>query len=324
MITALIVLALASPYGNALHHARVEAGAAQAAGAIAVRGRVVWAGGDGGRANERTAFSLASLSKPYVAALTLRLADEGRLTLGDRVARWLGGAVPPAAGAVTIKELLGHTSGLPDYLDDPAIERASEQPRHRWTEAELLAAVRPPENRGRFAYSNTNYVLLGAIARRAGGAGTGALLRDEVLAPLHLADTSLERTARLARRVAGGHRLPDDVWNPLFTDGGVVATAPDVARFFDALLVDRRLLRPTTLAAMLAPGPDGSYGLGIYRDTFGGATAFGHDGYYGGWSTEAASFRRSGVTGVVLLRDADAEDADAVLGALLRAYGLAG
>jgi D-alanyl-D-alanine carboxypeptidase len=297
---------------KALRHAHARAVSA----AIVVDGKTTWTGVRGAGVRASNVFSLASVTKPYVAALTLRLADEGRLALDDTVARWLGGAVPAAAGAVTVRELLGHTSGLPDYLEDAGVERALEDPRHAWTEAELLHAVRAPSGRGDFAYSNTNYILLGAIARRAAGVPTERALATFVLGPLGLGSTSLGRTQALARRVAGGGRLPNDVWSPLFTDGGVVATAGDVARFFDALLAGGRVLRPATLDLMLAPGPDGSYGLGVYSTRLRGRTVFGHDGTYDVWNTEVLTDRATHTTIAVLLRGGTPESADATLRAL--------
>src|SRR3954464_4316827 len=95
-----VALAARTP-AQALHSARVQAHASEAAAAVVVRGRVRWAGADGRRTTARTVFSLASLSKPYVAALTLRLVEEGRLTLDGRIGDTLGSAIPAEAGEVT-------------------------------------------------------------------------------------------------------------------------------------------------------------------------------------------------------------------------------
>lgn len=290
-----------------------EVGAAAGAAAIVQRGRLVWSGAAGGRRDDL--FSLASLSKPYVAALVLRLAEKGRLSLTDPVSRWLGAAVPPEAGAVRVRELLDHTSGLPDYLHDDRILESLRDPRHRWTETELLRAVRAPRGRGRYAYSNANYLLLGFVARRAGGASPGDLLEREVLAPLGLRRTALERRGALARLVSGRRRLPNDVWGPLFGDGGIVASATDVARFMDALLVRRRVLRPASLRRLLARTP----GEALLHTTLGGRPVVGHDGSYGGWETIALTDRARGRTVVVLLRGARAGAAEKVVRALSRA-----
>lgn len=295
-LAGLVACLTGAGYDRALREARVAAGATTMAGAVLDRGRVVWTGASGPGARAGDVYSLASLSKTYVAALTVELAEAGRLSLDAPIGGWLAGRVPEAAASVTVRELLDHTSGLPDYLDDPAIARGLRDSRHRWTEAELLGAVRAPEDRGTFAYSNTNYVLLGAILRRVEGRGVAASLRARILAPLGLRGTSLARSARLARRVAGGRRLPNDVWGPLWTDGGIVASAADVGRFLAALVVRERVVGPAALGEMLTDG----YGLGIYAVTLDGARYYGHDGSYGGWESEGLSSPATGRTYVVL------------------------
>jgi D-alanyl-D-alanine carboxypeptidase len=287
----------------ALHRARLDAGATIAAGAVVDHGRVVWTGSEGGGATTASVFSLASLTKTYTATLVMRFVQQGRIRLSDRIGRWLAGRIPRPAARVTVRELLDHTSGLPDYLDDPHVSAAIGDPRHHWTEAELLRAVRAPRHRGTFSYSNTNYVLLGAMLRRVAHESEGALVDQRVVAPLHLTGTSMLRRASFAARVAGGGRLGTDVWGPIWADGGIVATASDVGRFLDALVVAHRLLSPATVARML-PRPGAFYGLGIYSDTqlVPGETFYGHDGSYGGWFSYGLSDPLTGMTYVVLLR----------------------
>jgi D-alanyl-D-alanine carboxypeptidase len=288
--------------------------------------------------DQRTLFSLASLTKSYTAALTLRLVEQRRLRLADRVGRWLRRGVPAGARRVTVGQLLGHTSLLPDYVDDSRLANRLADPNHRWRLAELLRAVRRPSGRPgrRFSYSNTNYLLLGAIDARAGGASFGALMRRNVLDPLGLRDTFVDRDPAAASRFAhsyegvggrlqdsfaGARGVPTDVWGPLFADGGVGATAADVARFEDALY-GGRLLAPATLQAMLHPGPDGSYGLGSYRMRFDDHTWQGHDGVYGGYESLGFTDRQRGVTIVVLVNGSndDTDVASRVWEALVLAY----
>jgi hypothetical protein len=90
----------------------------------------------------------------------------------------------------------------------------------------------------------------------------------------------------------------------------MVSSATDVARFLDALLVRRRLLEPGTLRRMRASGPDGRYGLGLEQFSVGRSCRFwGHGGFWDGWATAGATEPTSGTTIVVLLRDADPDDA---------------
>jgi D-alanyl-D-alanine carboxypeptidase len=279
-------------------------GPSAATGAVMVRGRLVWSGAASAAGSPDDVFSLASLTKPFTATMVLQLAEQGRLSLRDTVGRRLGAAVPRRIHRVTIAQLLGHTSGLPDYLR----LRALDDSRHRWTEHELLRGIGTPRHAGRFEYSNINYVLLGAIIRRAAGEPTGVHLRRAIAEPLGLERTSLTRSADLAEHVAGGGRISSEAWNELFTDGSLVASAPDVARFLDALLVDKRVLGEASLRRMLTPGPDGSYGLGLARVRHGRCELWGHFGAWKEWSTAGLTDQESGTTIVVLVRGATIPD----------------
>src|SRR4051812_13520818 len=299
---AVAVAPLRRALDRALRRGARAASASAAQAAVAVRGRGVWSGSAGAARGPDAVFSLASITKAFIATLTLRRVQQGRLSLGDTAGHWLGDAGPGDGGAATIGEPLGHTSGLTEYLADPAVQRAIGDPRHRWTEAELLRAIHRGDRPGAYRYTNSDYVLLGAILRRAGERRTGAQLRDELLRPLHLTHTSLDREPALERRFAGGGRPPNDHWGELFSDGGMAGTARDVTRFFDSLLVGRTLLGPTSLARMLTPGPSGSYGLGLARARVGRCRVWGHSGFFADWTTIAVTQLQTGVTIAVLLR----------------------
>ncbi|MFL5843219.1 MAG: serine hydrolase domain-containing protein [Solirubrobacteraceae bacterium] len=306
MIARLLALACVAAcltgagYGDALREARRAAGAKQMAGAVLDGGRVVWTGAAGPGARPGDVYSLASLTKTYIAALAVERAEAGALSLDAPISTWLAGLIPAATGEVTMRELLDHTSGVPDYLDDPDVVDGLQDSHHRWTETELLRAVRAPTGRGTFSYSNTNYILAGAILRRVEGRGLAAPLAQRILAPVGATSTSLARSARLGRRVAGHHRLANDVWGPLWTDGGLVASAADVGRFLSGLVVRGKLLAPHGLGEMLGDGT--GYGLGIYPVTLHGATYWGHDGSYAGWQSYALSSPSTGLTFVALAR----------------------
>jgi len=300
-----------------LRAAAQDAGASAGVGHVSIRGRTAWAQAVGAARSPDTVFPLASVTKTFVAVLTLRLAEQGRLDLDDAVGRWLGDDVHEGVRPVTVRQLLGHTS---DITDEPSLRRlrtALEDPRHHWTERELLGAMRRERDpRGAFVYANGNYILLGAILRRASGLSTEALLRREITGPLGLRRTSLRRRADLAAAMPGTAPLPTYAWGELFTDGGMVSTAPELARFLHALVVERSLLGAASLAQMLDPGPDGGYGLGIIRaSTSLGCTSYGHVGSMPGWGSVAVADPRSGVGLVVLLRGATGDDARS--GALL-------
>ena len=136
---------------------------------------------------------VGSVTKTFVATVVLQLVAEHRLALNDTVGRWLPGLVP-GGGNITIEELLQHTSGIYSYTNDPGFLRALfSDPTRVWRPAELvrIAVAHPPvfPPGTSFAYSNTDYVLLGLIIQAATGHPAGQELQARIFRPLGLRDT---------------------------------------------------------------------------------------------------------------------------------------
>jgi D-alanyl-D-alanine carboxypeptidase len=235
-------------------------------------------------------FRMGSNTKTMVATLVLQLVAEHRIALTDPVEKWLPGRVPNGR-AIIVRMLLNHTSGLANYLYDPAVLAAfTGQDTRRWTPEELLAAgtSQPPlfAPGTRFSYSNTNYIALGLILQQATGQSLAELIQQRIAGPLHLHHTYLPTgpatdhrlahgyepdAAHLARLLpsgtpagtsfAGPHRGPADVdttevnQSTLWAAGGIVSTAQDWARF-DTALQSGQLLPPALLAQMRATVPE--------------------------------------------------------------------
>ncbi|WP_161791309.1 serine hydrolase domain-containing protein [Streptacidiphilus jiangxiensis] len=232
------------------------------------------------RAEDR--FRVASVTKPYVAAVVLLLESEGVLRLDDVVERWLPGLVPDAT-AITVEHLLRMRSGLPDYvrtvLGDP-LEPARLQ--RYFPPEELVGIALAEPDRWKPAagwrYCNTDYVLLGLIVERATGRALRDLLQERVCEPLGLTATYLpDRELELRpphvrgylRRDAesGFEDVTEYTASEAWASGALVSTAAEVARFLDALL-GGRLLPPEQLARMrdaTRAAPDLDYGLGLMR-----------------------------------------------------------
>ena len=253
-------------------------------------------------------FRIGSVTKTFVAALVLRLVEDGRLRLDDRVERWVPGLVPGGEN-ITLRQLLSHTSGLPDYVDDSRLLRDASR---RWGAQELvaLAAARTGERSRpgeRFAYASTNYVVLGLVAERAGGVPLGRLLGARLFRPLGLAHTRFVPGAISGRHVVGYRRASHQgiVTGPprptsaeawwAWAAGAIVSTPDDVERFFAALLRGR-VVKPALLREMLTLVPAGRqrYGLGIATFPTRCGPAWGHTGNVNGtvavaWNTRDAS-----------------------------------
>jgi D-alanyl-D-alanine carboxypeptidase len=179
---------------------------------------------------------VGSITKTFVATAILQLAGEHRLA-PDTVERWLPGLVP-GGGAITVRHLLAHRAGLPEFYGDQAVM----QPYldgdfgHAWDPRDLvrMATSHAPlfaPGTG-WSYSNTNYIVLGLIAEAATGRPIAAELEQRIFAPLRLDDASLPSTPR----IAGGH-VHGHLGNGPFTDvtavhpftwtaGAVVSTPP--------------------------------------------------------------------------------------------------
>lgn len=260
----------------------------------AATGLAVLQGGVRLRAGDR--FRAGSITKTFVAVVVLQLVAENRLRLGDTVERWLPGLVP-SGGRITLGELLAHTSGLADYAGDATfLRRTVSEPRRRWAPRELVGLavdagpVAPPGER--FFYASTNYVLLGLVVERATGSSLERQLRQRVLMPLGLRSTSFAPGTRIPGRHANGYAPSqhDGIVGSLATArdrstasaswawaaGAIVSTAPDLSRFFGALLNGRLL--PARLLALMRPPPGERYGLGLAAFRTPCGTAVGHTG----------------------------------------------
>jgi D-alanyl-D-alanine carboxypeptidase len=232
-------------------------------------------------------FRAGSLAKSFVAAVVLRLVAEGRLALSDTLERRLPGSLP-YGGQVSIRQLLNHTSGVPQ--NTATVEQtlyASPQGRlHAWSPQELIALVadRPPDfpPGTAWSYSNTGYILLGLIVEAATGNPLDQELDRRVFGPLGLRGTWLPTHAPgLPSPASRGYSLPRSpsgevldgplldvtVQNPswAWAAGGLVSTLEDLAGFFRALL-GGRLLPPGLLAEMrtTVAVPPGSIPLPFY------------------------------------------------------------
>jgi D-alanyl-D-alanine carboxypeptidase len=223
-------------------------------------------------------FRAGSVTKTAVAALVLLLAEDGLLGLDEQADRWSA-----APQGITIRQLLQHTSGLPDYAANPVFrERFLADPTAAWEAVELLElAGTTTGDPGSFAYSNTNYILLGLVVEAAGGAQLDAQLAERIFEPLELGETELG---------SGGGAAA----------GGLVAPAVDVARLLRGVLAGE-LLSPASREQLLTTVPgDGEefarYGLGIAEmNSFLGlvpspcGTAWGHLGLLPGCTCAALS-----------------------------------
>ena len=248
-------------------------------------------------------FRAGSIVKPFVAVAVLQLAERGRLSLDARLPEVLPASVTGRvanAADITVRMLLGHRAGIPDW-DSPAIdEQVARDPAKVWEVGEFLdlAAAKPPlfAPGTSFSYSNTDYTLLGLILERITGRSWRHEVTRRVIRPLRLSRTALPPPGQRSIKgpLAHGYveldgQLVDVNIDPSFAGaaGGyaLATTVGDLARFLDTLLAGRLFRHRATLKQMLtiapAQGEGGlvGYGLGIEQRALpGGPTLIGHLG----------------------------------------------
>jgi D-alanyl-D-alanine carboxypeptidase len=321
---------VAAPGGHDATERAVRAAVADGVPGVTVtvrRGHGRWAAtagaGDletGKPRSARDHYRIASITKTFVATVVLQLEAEGRLSLDDTVDKWLPGLVRGNGhdgSRITIRQLLNHTSGIFDYLKDPGFQQTYMTPdgfmKHRFDEAapeELLAIAmknRPYFEPGAsFAYSNTNYVLAARVIEKATGNEYGDEIDRRIIAPLHLASTSVPTTrvtlprpssraySKLARTDTGPTYDVTEL-NPrlAYGSGQMVSSSADLTRFYSALLRGK-LLPPEQLKKMKTTVPSSRetsrYGLGLVdRKLSCGVHVWGHDGGIHGSNSDAVT-----------------------------------
>ncbi|MEO1147250.1 MAG: serine hydrolase [Cyanobacteria bacterium J06638_22] len=234
-------------------------------------------------------FVVGSVTKVFTATAVLQLVEDGQLSLDDRMSQWIPdiAARIPNGDRITIRQLLGHTSGIRDdggdlaaaYLENPDIAQ------QEWTPEDFLELIydkEPMGEPGQFGYSNPNYTLLGEIAEAVTGKDVEQQFQTLIFEPLGLSDTFYADPDE----IPGGYvkSYYDEEGNGSFEDilsqvhpslsvkkaaGGLVSTPTDLTRFAQALF-SGELLSPALLEEMVGDRnpflEDFEYGLGVMYD----------------------------------------------------------
>ena len=281
-----------------------------------------------------TAFAIGSISKTFLATLILELAAEGRIGLDD--AAWLYLPGVKLDHAITVRQLLDHTSGLYDFFFHPKIDAALRANRAAaWTPAQTLAYVGKPYFKPGLGwhYSNTNYLLLGLIAERVGRASLADQFRARFFGPLGLSTAFYQVDERARGPLAHGYRfigsnrtlpavdLADGTGVAPFRSvvtaaggaGSVAASSIDIARWAKALY-GGAVLSADSLATMIGDvtntahlKPRVPYGLGVQSVTVGGWPALGHSGRLLGFQGVMRYFPGQGFAVAVLTNQSRAD-----------------
>lgn len=277
-----------------------------------------------------TRFAIASGSKTFTAVAVCRLIDRGLISLDDSVRDCLSEELPGIDAGVTIRRLLTHTSGIADYFDEEEADDFEALWRDR-----PACTVRTPRDvfemfRGkgmklrpgeRFSYSNAGFVLLGLVIEEKAGSPFASFVEESVFGPAGMTDSGYFAMDALPERAALGYIVEEEGWRTNIysvpavgqPDGGAYTTAPDMERFWDALL-GGELLSGALTAELLGPltgasieRPTAGYGLGIWTEDLGDGLML----RYASGSDPGAGFNSGfagdGRTRVTVIRNSDGQ-----------------
>ena len=275
------------------------------------------------RIDAQTDFRLASCTKQFTAMAVMLLVHDGKLQYG----RTLGEIFPefPAYGrAITVRQLLTHTSGLPDYED---LMDASWSAAHQIQDREALELI-DHRSAGKFApgtsweYSNSGYVLLGLIVEKISGEPFGQFLHGRIFAPLHMTRTLVfvngenrvpNRAYGHTRESGGFAETDQSSTSATRGDGGVYSNLSDLAKWDDALTRHALLSEPEMAAALTPVTPANLYGFGWFLDPYQGHARMWHYGETIGFGAVIDRFTADQLTIVILCNRTDLDPAKLAL-----------
>ena len=291
-----------------------------------------------------------SIGKSFAAAVTLALADDGLLRLDDKISRWLGDEDwfdrLENADQFTVRMLLNHSTGLPDYLDQadfvraivPLFKEVKNNPDIYFSPRELIGfqldkpnAFEPGQG---YLYSDLNYVLAGLVIEKAAGRSYYDVLKDRFLKPLRL-DKTEPAVGRHFPGLAAGY-ISDD--NPLglggmkaatngvmlfkpdmeWTGGGLVTNSVDLARWAKLLYEGEAINGPylDSLLDGINRNIKGRYGLGVYIDQSPLGVRYGHGGWMFGYVSRMSYYPVHKISAAIQINTDSAVNREAMLAPL--------
>jgi len=291
--------------------------------------------------DEQTNFRLASCSKQFTAMSIMLLVHDGKLHYDDKLTDVFSD-FPAYGKAITIRNLLNHTSGLPDYEDlMAAAEKRNGAP--IWTvarqiqDAEVLNLLEK-ETAGKFApgsqwsYSNSGYVVLGLVVAKISGNTFREFLGQRIFTPLKMSQTlAFEKGKNEVSQRAYGHSKEANVWretdqsptSATLGDGGIYSSLADLTKWDEALaqhtLLGEKEMQPALTPAKLSAGaqpkwpansdrPEGapvSYGFGWFLDPYRNHPRMWHYGDTIGFHTYIQRFPADRLTIIILCNRTD-------------------
>lgn len=263
-----------------------------------------------------TIFQSGSVGKQFTATAIVQLAEDGKLNLDDKISRYFQNS-PPAWQTITIRNLLTHISGIPEYGEDPTGIKTGINFQKNYTEDELLKKAmampldfQPGE---KWSYSNTGYVLLGILIHKVTGKFYGDILQERIFQPLSMETARIINEADIIPNRAAGYELKNGEWrnqswvSPSLNttaDGSLYFTILDLIKW-DAALTKEKIVSRTSFQEMVIPvrlnsGSSYPYGFGWRVSPVNGHKAYQHSGIWQGFNANIARFPDDKITVIIL------------------------
>jgi CubicO group peptidase (beta-lactamase class C family) len=245
-------------------------------------------------------YSIGSVSKQFTASAIMLLVQDGRMSLDDKVAKWFPQLT--RANEVSVRQLLSMTAGYQDYwpqdyvFSDMMRPATADEIMRRWAGNGKPLDFTPGT---KWQYSNTNYVIAGAIAQKVAGMPLMDFMRQRIFAPLRMTSVADFNAGPLGSSDAGAYlrnalgplrAAPKEAAGWLFAAGQLAMTSHDLATW-DISVMNETLLRPESYRTLetslvLANGVPTGYGLGMNVGSVGGRKRLSHGGAVSGYTTE--------------------------------------
>ncbi len=257
-----------------------------------------------------TVFEIGSLTKQFTAACVLLLAQDGKLSIDDKIGKHLQ-HIPESWRDITVRHLLTHTSGIKSYTGLDGFEL-----RRHLTQGQFISALAPyplefPPGQA-FNYCNSGYNLLGFIVENNSGESYWKFLNERILQPLAMSSTTNRLPALIIPNRASGYEQTNHIWvnrdhdlTDVFSAGAIVSTVGDLAKWNASLDAGTLLTGATRqqmwTAAQLNDGMLTKYGFGWRIEQFEGHRNIGHSGATSGFSASLQRFPDDRLAVILLL-----------------------
>jgi D-alanyl-D-alanine carboxypeptidase len=278
-----------------------------------------------------TRFEIGSITKQFTAAAILQLQERGKLSLDDELGKYVPAYTQ--GRAVTLRQMLLHTSGIPDYTETGAFQALVQKRGNtfvlarRGTPEAVLSLI---QNKAldftpgtKWAYSNTDYYLLGWVVEIASGEPWSSYIKANIFKPADMLDSTFMENETHVANMATGYTVNGGKISATGSmegwagaSGAIVSTASDLAKWDDALLAGKIISR-ADLRVMTTPGPFRAVGAGYYAfgwvvDTFDGQPRIWHNGGTLGFGASNQIYPQSGQAVIVLTNISGGSGADKI------------